>query len=126
MPVFPRLSDEAWALLGLLHRKGTRVVEGFESAYAELRANALMNGDTISERGEQVLRARYLRGLSGESWTLLGILHRAAHSGTIAPPGSEKAYKELELHQFARKVSRCGWTITEEGEAALRDRYLGE
>jgi hypothetical protein len=125
MPVFPQLSEEAWALLGLLHRKGTRVLEGFESAYAELRANALMNGNTISERGEAVLRARYLRDLSGESWTLLRMLHRAAHSGTIAPPGSEKEYKELELHQFARKVGG-GWTITEEGEAALRERYLGQ
>jgi hypothetical protein len=83
-----------------------------------------MNGNTISERGEKVLRARYLRDLSGESWTLLSMLHRAAHSGTIAPPGSEKAYQELEFHQFARNVSGCGWTITEEGEAALRERYL--
>jgi hypothetical protein len=122
--VVPQLSDDAWALLGLLHRKGTQLLKGFEAASAELRANGLIDGHRINEKGHAALRARYLRDLSGESWELLRILHRAAQSGSVAPPGSEKAYKQLALHKFARKVSRGGWTITEEGESALRERYL--
>jgi len=125
MPVFLELSDGAWELLVLLHRKGPRVLRGYKSAYAELRERGLIDGNAINERGEAVLRARYLRDLSGDSWNLLGVLHRAAHSGRIAPPGPEKAYQELELHKFARKVSRSGWTITEEGEAALREHTPG-
>ena len=59
----PKLSDEAWALLGILHRAshgGPRAPAGFADGYAELRQHGLVLGNAITDEGEAVLSARYL------------------------------------------------------------------
>ena len=61
--VVPELSDEAWALLGMIHRAshgGPVAPAGFEQAYAELQAQGLAFGAIITSQGEAALRARYL------------------------------------------------------------------
>jgi hypothetical protein len=63
----PALSDEAWALLGLLHSAahlGTSIPGGLEQAYVELKAHGLVvraarGGMRISRKGETALRERY-------------------------------------------------------------------
>jgi hypothetical protein len=58
--MIPRLSDEAWALLGLLYRAGRgRAPKGFRDAYKELRANGLVEENTITEKGEATLRDKF-------------------------------------------------------------------
>ena len=47
----------------MLHRAnsgGPRAPSGFQNAYDELRALGLVQGITITQEGEAVLRARYL------------------------------------------------------------------
>ena len=59
----PKLSDEAWALLGIIHRAshgGPLAPAGFVSAYAELQAHRLAFGLIITSKGEAALRERYL------------------------------------------------------------------
>lgn len=56
----PKLSDEAWALLGLLYRARRRAQQGFREAYQELRAHGLVEANTITEKGEATLRDKYL------------------------------------------------------------------
>jgi hypothetical protein len=58
--VTPKLSDEAWALLGLLYRaRRGRAPQGFREAYKELRANGLVEANTITEKGEATMRDKY-------------------------------------------------------------------
>ena len=57
----PQLSDEAWALLGLLYRaRRGRAPQGFRDAYKELRTNGLVEVRTITEAGEAALRQKYM------------------------------------------------------------------
>ena len=65
----PHLSDEAWALLGVIHRAshgGRLASAGFEHAYPELQANGLALGMIITRKGEAALRSRYLEN---EDWS---------------------------------------------------------
>jgi len=57
--------------------------------------------------------------LSDEARELLGMLQRAAHGGPPAPAGFENSYAELQRHAFI-----LGTAITNEGDAALRARFL--
>ena len=57
--MIPKLSDEAWALLGLLYR-GRRRTPGFRVAYEELRAHGLAEANKITEKGEAALRDKHL------------------------------------------------------------------
>jgi hypothetical protein len=66
--VIPRLSQEALALLGFLHRAahgGPQPPQGFEKGYNELLALKLAIRDAglvkITDLGEAALRERYLR-----------------------------------------------------------------
>jgi hypothetical protein len=59
----PKLSDEAWALLGMLHRAvsgGPPAPLGFENSYAELQSHGFALGNTITDKGDQALRERFL------------------------------------------------------------------
>ena len=59
----PKLSEEAWALLGILHRANQgdpRSPVSLEKAYAELQAQGLGFGLIITSKGEEALRERYL------------------------------------------------------------------
>ena len=56
--MIPNLSDEAWALLGLLYR-GRRRTPGFRESYEELRAHGLAEENKITEKGEAALRDKY-------------------------------------------------------------------
>lgn len=61
--MIPKLSDEAWALLGMLHRAshgGPRAPAGFADGYAELQRNGFAIGNAITDEGEAVLSARFL------------------------------------------------------------------
>lgn len=58
----PKLSDEAWALLGLLHRAasgGPPAPAGFENSYAELRSHGFALGNAITDKGDEALRERF-------------------------------------------------------------------
>ena len=57
--MIPKLSDEAWALLGLLYRARRRAPQGFREAYKELLAHGLAEADKITEKGEATLRDKY-------------------------------------------------------------------
>ena len=57
------VSDEAWALLGLLlraSRGGPRAPAGFDNAYGELQLQGLAIGRAITAKGEAALRERYV------------------------------------------------------------------
>lgn len=57
------LSDEAWALLGMLHRAnngGPRPPVGFGNSYAELQVQGLALANGITGKGDEALRERYL------------------------------------------------------------------
>lgn len=59
----PKLSDEAWALLGMLHRAnhgGPRAPTGFADAYADLRGHGFALGNAITDKGDEALRERFL------------------------------------------------------------------
>ena len=59
----PALSEEAWALLGMLHRAlngGPRAPEGFKESYAELQGHGFALGTAITDKGETALRERFL------------------------------------------------------------------
>ena len=59
----PALSDEAWALLGVLHRAisgGPPAPLGFETAYAQLQEHGLVIGKTITSKGREVFSERFL------------------------------------------------------------------
>ena len=59
----PKLSDEAWALLGMLSRAksaGLAAPLGFENAYAELRGHGYALGNVITDKGDELFRARFL------------------------------------------------------------------
>jgi hypothetical protein len=56
--VIPKLSDEAWVLLGLLYR-GRRRTPGFRKSYEELRAHGLAKENRITEKGETALCDKY-------------------------------------------------------------------
>lgn len=59
----PALSEEAWALLGLLHRAasgGPPAPAGFEDSYAELQGHGFALGKAITNKGDEVLRERFL------------------------------------------------------------------
>jgi hypothetical protein len=61
--VIPELSDEAWALLGMLHRTnngGPPAPAGFENAYAELQRHGFALGNAITDKGDEALRERFL------------------------------------------------------------------
>ena len=62
--VTPKLSDEAWALLGVLDRAtsgGPAAPDGFEKAYAELQIHGLAHGKAITSKGADAWRDRFLR-----------------------------------------------------------------
>ena len=55
----PALSDEAWALLGMLYRasKGRmKAPAGFETSYAELEEQGLVHGKTVTAKGSAAWR----------------------------------------------------------------------
>ena len=57
------LSDEAWALLGMLHRAkngGPRAPEGFKESYAELQNHGFALGNAITAKGDEALRELFL------------------------------------------------------------------
>lgn len=57
------LSDEAWALLGMLERAahgGPPAPAGFENSYAELQRHGLVLGTAITEKGEAAWQERSL------------------------------------------------------------------
>ena len=59
----PNLTDEAWALLGMLHRAaagGPPAPLGFENSYAELQHHGFVVGKAITDKGDEVLRERFL------------------------------------------------------------------
>jgi hypothetical protein len=61
--VLPQLSDEAWALLGILHRAASGGVEaplGFENSYAELQGHGLVLGRAITEEGVEAIHERFM------------------------------------------------------------------
>ena len=61
--MIPNLSDEAWALLGMLHRtanNGPRAPEGFKESYAELQRHGFALGNAITDKGDEALRERFL------------------------------------------------------------------
>jgi hypothetical protein len=58
----PNLSEEAWALLGMLHRAnngGPPAPVGFENSYAELQGHGFALGNAITDKGDEVLRERF-------------------------------------------------------------------
>lgn len=60
----PELSEEAWALLGVLHRASTggpAPPAGFEKAYAELQSQGFTRGGVITSEGDEAWRERFLR-----------------------------------------------------------------
>ena len=69
----------------------------------------------------------FAKGLSPSAWELLELLHRAAHGGPTppAPDGFQKGYNELLALRLAMRAAEC-IKITDKGEAALHDRYLGK
>ena len=59
----PKLSDEAWALLGMLHRsvnEGPSAPAGFKNSYVELQSHGFAIGNAITEKGDAALRERFL------------------------------------------------------------------
>ena len=57
------LSDEAWALLGMLHRAasgGPPAPDGFKNSYTELQAHGFAVGNVITDKGDEALRERFL------------------------------------------------------------------
>lgn len=63
----------------------------------------------------------FIPTISWKAWALLGFLHRADHGNPTTPPGPKETYSELHTWGLVE-----GTAITEKGEAALRDRYLGD
>ena len=61
----PELSEEAWALLGVLHRASSggpgAPDTGFEKALAELQGHGLAHGRAITSKGADAWRERFLR-----------------------------------------------------------------
>ena len=58
----PKLSEEAWALLGMLHRSangGPAAPIGFEKSYAELQSLGFALGNAITDKGDEALRERF-------------------------------------------------------------------
>jgi hypothetical protein len=61
--VLPQLSDEAWALLGMLHRAasgGPPAPEGFKDAYAELQRHGFALGNAITDKGKEAIHERFM------------------------------------------------------------------
>ena len=58
----PKLSEEAWALLGMLHRAasgGPSAPVGFANSYAELQSHGFALGKAITDKGDEALRERF-------------------------------------------------------------------
>jgi hypothetical protein len=72
-------------------------------------------------------RPPYAKALSPIAWALLGFLHRADHGGPSPPAlkGLQNGYNELLALNLATHAAKR-MKITNEGEAALRDRYLSD
>ena len=67
----PTLSDEAWALLGVLYRAskgGPAPPDGFEQAYAELQRHDLARGKAITSQGIEAWREHFLSTNPGFKW----------------------------------------------------------
>jgi len=57
------LSDEAWALLGMVQRAargGPPAPAGFENSYTELQRHGFVLGTAITNKGDAALRERFL------------------------------------------------------------------
>jgi hypothetical protein len=62
--MLPTLSEEAWALLGFLHRTahgGAMAPRGFEGEYTALEESGLVQHGRITSKGETALIERYAR-----------------------------------------------------------------
>ena len=62
--MLPTLSEEAWSLLGFLHRtahRGSMGPRGFEDEYASLEECGLVEHGQLTDKGETALRERYAR-----------------------------------------------------------------
>jgi hypothetical protein len=62
--MLPTLSEEAWSLLGFLHRTahgGSMGPRGFEGEYTKLEEYGLVEHGQLTDKGETALRERYAK-----------------------------------------------------------------